>query len=122
MRDEILEKLERIKNSDTIPPFCFEIFLRDGRSYFIFSVTYCEKKSEIIECKIWDTRFLSDVEENKIKNLKLENFEFNEFVENNKIDWANLKVYKKDIMYTIEWHDKFLEEEKIGFKNKNNNL
>ena len=108
MDDEILGKLERMGNVDMIAPFCFEICLKNGKSYFINSISNEHNQDpETFHCRVWDFRTFSDSEIEKANSLSSKELA--------KLDYANLTVYKKEITNIIDWHDKYGDETKISF-------
>lgn len=112
MDDEILGKLERIRNVNMIAPFCFEICLKNGKSYFIKSISNEHNQDpETFHCRIWDFRTFSNSEIEKAKNLSSKELA--------KLDHANFTVYKKEITNIIDWHDKYGDETKISFWERN---
>jgi hypothetical protein len=110
-------------NNEVIPPLVFELFLRDGSRHFIHSVIMKDEESDSVVIRIWDLRAMneSDVEDLKSalnkpgswNRLGGEGHELHE-----KLDWANLRIGLSEILYCIEWHNRWWpddERKRIGF-------
>ena len=105
-----LKSIAESKEQEIIPPFCVELVMRDGRSYYLQYVTGWEGESGTAVLSIWDFRALSD-QDKEIVKLKISKFPPKEIDGEGKnlhphLDRANLRVNIKDIMYCIKWHDR----------------
>jgi len=107
-----------------IPPFCLELFLRDGRSYSVHSLAYYDESSSSIILRIWDPRALSDEDMQQLREtlneiLARQKLEPPEAV-HPKLDWGLLRISADDIWYCIEWHDRMwpesLKKGRIGYE------
>lgn len=112
--------------SDRVPPFCVEIVLNNGSTYYLHSVSGKDEKTKSMVIRIWDMRAFTskDIEELKTNLNKIS--DRGDLAEEQKIhsklDWANLRLNLSDIAYCIEWHDRMWPEDlrpKIGFESKN---
>jgi len=118
MKQHTHEWLKNIKEQ-TIPPLCVEIFLKDGRSYFVLHVLFWDDNDDTAIIRIYDLRDIDDQKElQEAMSRVKDRSEFGDPVKiHKKLDWANLRIPKDEIVYIIEWHDKFWPiEESIGFK------
>ena len=118
MKQHTHEWLKSIKEQ-IIPPLCVEIFLKNGRSYFILHVLFWDDSDDTAIIRIYDLRDIDDQKElreaiNRVKDRS----EFGDPAKiHDKLDWANLRIPKDEIVYIIEWHDKFWPiKESIGFR------
>ena len=120
--DWILGWLKKMCAEGVIPPFCVEIMLKDGSSYFLHSIVDFEDETETMCARIWDLRAFQFDE---IADLKHRLNEINDRKEltppesvHPKLDWANLHVHYDDVFYCVEWHDRLwpeAESPKVGF-------
>jgi hypothetical protein len=107
--------------NDTIPPFCVEVYLKDGNRYFLHSVGAKESENNSVVLRIWDLRALTDRDIDEMKSslnkIKTREELHDEQKIHPKLDWANLRIHLNDIAYCVEWHDRLWPEEKrpMGF-------
>jgi hypothetical protein len=121
--DWVLGWLKAMCMGGLIPPFCVEIVLRDGRSYYLHSVIEFEKETQTLVARIWDLRAFTPKE---IDELKLRVNEIRDRKDlspaeavHPKLDWANLRLHFDDVTYCVEWHDRLWPEDarpKMGFR------
>jgi hypothetical protein len=106
--DQVIDWLAR--RVDAIPPFCVEIVLSDGARYFLHSAYKNSAFEDCLVVRIYDLRGLNPEEIEQVKkniNEIQDRTVFNHPEKiHPKLDWANLRVYRKEILYCIEWHDR----------------
>lgn len=110
--DYVADWIERLTGPADLPPLCLELFLRDGRSYYVRTVAAYDKDSGSVVIRIWDMRALGAEETvgllEKLNELKREDKPMDDPSNiDPKLDQANLRVHIGDIAYCIEWHDRF---------------
>lgn len=117
----LYEWMKRIKG-EIVPPLCVELFLINNHSYFLNGVTYWEDDDPIAVLRIWDLRIMIDNDIDKLKKAMNNVRDRSEYGKpdniHEKLDWANLRIYKDYIAYIIEWHDRLWldSDSEIGFK------
>jgi len=97
------------KDKTPIPPFCLELFLRDGRSYYVQCLLGKDEKSKAMVFSIWDLRSFtaSEIEDFKLNLKNYSRDKLRSFQDvHPKLDRAHLWVHLDDIWYWVEWHDK----------------
>ena len=98
------------EHKELIPPFVAEIIMRDHRSYYLQDVVQWDEESDTVVLRVWDLRALSeqDIELVKLKLSKVCAEEIDGEGRNlhPHLDFANLRINIKDIMYHVEWHDR----------------
>ncbi|MBA7513755.1 hypothetical protein ES705_05773 [subsurface metagenome] len=103
-----LKIIAESKDKKPILPFTVEVVMKDHRSYYLRDVAEWDDKSGTALIKIYDFRGLSK-QDKEIVKLKISNI-YNRETKPEEIhpylDWANLRVNIKDIMYCVEWHDR----------------
>jgi len=105
---------------EIVPPLCVEIFLADGRNFYLHSVISWEDDDSTVVLRVWDLRELeaADYKDLKIAMDKVQdrNDYSNAKAIYAKLDCGNLRVPKDYISYVVEWHDKLWEKSGLGFK------
>ncbi len=124
--EEIREHIDKwLKNigGQIVPPLCVEIFLRDGRSYYLDSVLFWDEDDSTALIRVWDLREIPNGDIGKLKEAMnkvsdRQSFGNPEGIYKN-LDWVNLRIQKDYIVYVIEWHDRLWPIQELGFKAKN---
>ena len=97
-----------------VPPFCVELFLKNGVKYYLHSVTLKDEKSAVV--RIWDLRAFSEGDSETLKSDLNKIRDRSELSDARKVhpklDWANLRIYLDGIDYCVEWHDRLWPMEK----------
>jgi|SRR3989337_2292597 len=108
--------------SDLVPPFCVELVLKDGNTFFLHSISGKDEETKSMVIRIWDLRAYTDKDIEQLKTnlnqIRSRDDLANEQQIHPKLDWANLRINVSDISYCVEWHDRMWPEEarpKIGF-------
>lgn len=101
---------------EILPPFCAQIILHGGLSFYIHSVIMTSKDSESMLLRIWDTREMSENDVEKLKH-NLNKIPNRKFLQNivslhPKLDWANMRVDLREVAACVEWHDRLWPETK----------
>jgi hypothetical protein len=103
-----------------LPPFCVEIVLYDGTSFYLHSV----ETNPMFFLRVWDFRALSEEDMDSLKkniSCLTDRCQLNnEQGLHSNLDWANLHIETDQIAYCVEWHNRswpILEERRsIGFR------
>lgn len=115
-----LRHIAEATEKELIPPFVVEIVMRDHRSYFLQDVLQWDEESGTVTLRIWDLRALSDQDREVVK-LKVSNPIDKKINGEGKnlhphLNFANLRIAIKDIMYCIEWPDRMWPVGSEAFK------
>lgn len=98
-----------------IPPFCVEVNLMDGNSFYIHSVQQQDEETKSLILRIWDFRSFTpdDIEALKTNLALVENRGNLEDPHNlhPKLDWADVRLHLQNINYAVEWNDRLLPRE-----------
>ncbi len=102
-----------------IPPFCVEVNLMDGTTYFLHSVPEQDNESKSLVMRVWDFRSFSqeDIEELKSRLNTLENRAQLQDLRavHPKLDYADVRLHLQNINYAVEWNDRLLPREERTF-------
>lgn len=110
-------------NSEVIPPLVFELVLRDETHYFVHSVLMKDDDSDSVIIRIWDLRAMDENDIDDLKSALSKPGSMNRLGGEGhdlhpKLDWANLRIGLAELMYCIEWHNRWWpddERKRIGF-------
>ena len=121
-KDGVAYWLRHLPENEVLPPFCVELVMKDGRTFYVHSGGLDDETSNDLTLRVWDIRAFGgkDLEElranlNLIKDRKgLANAE----KVHPKLDWAVLRAHLDDVQYCVEWHDRLWPQEErpqLGF-------
>lgn len=121
--DYVTDWIVRLSDAVNLPPLCLELFLRDGRSYYVRSVVTHDQRTDSAVIRIWDMRSLGQDDISELMSRLNQSKRDLVSVEtpsdiHPKLDQGNLRLHMTDIAYCIEWHDRFWPEEakkRFGF-------
>jgi len=116
----------KILEGSFLPPFCVEVFLTGGASYFVqTTLSWGKDSDDYAMLRVWDLRLLNAEDLNTLKKKMNETHNRSEYGApwnfHPKLDVANLHVPKSHILYCVEWHDRDLpialaqDRKRIGF-------
>lgn len=98
-----------------IPPFCVEVNLNDGASFYLHSIPETSSDTSSLVMRVWDFRSFSQEEMEDLKNnlAAVNSREALSDAENihPKLDYADVRLHLKNIDYTIEWNDRLFPRE-----------
>lgn len=110
-------------SDDIVPPFCVELALKDGTTFFLHSIGSKDEQTRSMVIRIWDLRAFTDQDFQQLRDNLNQIQSRKELADERKIhpklDWANLRINVSDISYCVEWHDRMWPQEarpKIGFE------
>jgi len=93
-----------------IPPFAVEVFLTDGRGYFLRDVKYWDEKDPSVVIGFWDMRSFTEEDVRELKGSLGRCVERNECSNHTslhaKLDVAVLRLPKESISYVACWNNK----------------
>lgn len=117
--DHVTEWIRRLDHTVELPPYCLELFLRDGRSYYVRAVIAHDDQTESVVFRIWDTRAIGQREIDELLSTlndlkRKEQGVIDPTSLHPKLDQANLRVHLADVAYCIEWHDRYWPDEVKG--------
>ena len=106
-----LKALHESTKKELVPPFGVEIIMRDHRSYYLQDIILWDEESDSVVLRVWDLRALSEKDKEVVK-LRLTKIRAEEIDGEGKnlhpdLDFGNLRINIRDIMYHIEWHDRY---------------
>lgn len=114
--DHVYDWVWQMRSLDgIIPPFCVEINLTDGNSYYMHSVPETDEESKSLVLRVWDFRTF---DQDDIEDLKQRLNEIGTRVDldtaekiHPKLDWADIRMHLGNVNYAIEWNDQLWPRE-----------
>ncbi|MBW8012155.1 MAG: hypothetical protein FVQ83_13120 [Chloroflexi bacterium] len=104
------------KAEGVVPPFCVEVTLNDGNSYYLHSVPDRDEKTLSLVLRIWDFRTITpetmeEIKQNLNKLRSRGELQDNLDKIHPSLDWADIRLNLQNINYVIEWNDRLWPRE-----------
>ena len=101
--------------SGIVPPFVVELGLKNGRTFYLHSISSRDEQTKSMAIRIWDLRAFAQQEIEHLKTKLSEVRSRKELQDEQqihpKLDWALLYINLSNISYCIEWHDRMWPED-----------
>ena len=101
--------IKSLSSSQTVPPFCVEVVMRDGMRYMLHSGGFDQPDTPGLTFKAWDFRSVPEEDHELIKEAinKADGVDLPVAEElHPKLDWGIVRASESEVAYVVEWHDR----------------